>query len=669
MRFSYSLIKQFIPQLKSKAQAMEMLTLYAFEAEDAGGDVIEVKLPPNRYADSASHFGIAKELTAKGDWTTDVQIKKVPVVDLDGVRTKPLEHLKVDVVERRLCPRYLAAYVDGVRVGPSPAWLKKALEDCGLRSISNVVDIMNYAMLEVGQPLHAFDAAKVKDDHIVVRKAKRGEKITSIDGVRYSLDLSMLVIADPSKPLAIAGIKGGTGSEVTEKTTRLIVEAANFEPASVYGTSKALKLTTDASLRFAHALSPALAEFGLARSLYLLKELAGATVVEYFDSQKKPLTRKILKFDVERCNRLIGAEFTKEEAASYLRRLGFKRVEKDLWEAPPFRTDIETHEDLAEEVVRLFGLNKLKAKPPVIALKPSVTDEIIVLKDKVRKILAGLGVSEVYSNSFISDDEVKTLGFNEEAVQLMNPLSRDLSYLRPSLAPLLLRAAEENMKFMSEAKIFEIGKIFWKDRKKIIEHPVLGVVFASKRKLHFFELKGVVAELLRESGIVDYIFAEPAKSDWPREFTRKFVNPPTLLKIGSDGEIVGYIGNAFHREKEVWQNICEIDLDKLLELAEGENEYLPLPKYPSVMRDVSILVDGNARIGDVVEEVQLTNPKLIADVDLVDEYADPKWAGKQSLTLRVVFQAPDRTLTGGEVDKEMEKVTAALKKRFRAKIR
>lgn len=671
MKFSFPFIKQFIPQLRSKAQAIETLTLYSFEAGDGGGETIEVKLPPNRYSDAASHFGIAKELAAKSDWTADSQMKKIQVADVGKFKTQKPAHIEVEVKEKMLCPRYEAAYLEGIKVGSSPDWMQNTLRECGLRPINNVVDVMNYVMLEVGQPLHAFDAAKVKNQHIVIRKAKRKEQITSIDDVRYELDSSMLLIADSSKPLAIAGIKGGRGSEVTEKTTRLIVESANFEPTSVYKTSKSLKLTTDASTRFSHTLSPALADLGLARALHLLEELAGAEVVECVDTLRKPLPRRIVKLDVNALNLLVGAEFSREEAAAYLRRLGFKQMRDNLWEVPAFRVDIETHEDLAEEIVRLFGFNKLKPKPPTVALCPSVTDDSIVFRDKVRLILAGLGVSEIYSNSFISDGEVSAFGWRESVVELSNPISGEFTHLRPSLTPLLLKASAKNLKFMSEVKLFEVGKTFERSKKrKIAERTAVGIVFASKQGERFFDLKAVATELLRGAGIVDYTLAEPAKSDWVRLFTKKFVVSETLLKIETSGKTIGYIGNVFHVEKDVWQSVCEINLEKLLSFAEGEEEYEPLPKFPAVMRDISMLVRANVRIGTVIAEIQLTNAKLIYDVDLIDEYVDrKKWQGRQSLTLRIVFQASDRTLTNEEVDKEMKKITSVLQKKFRAQIR
>jgi phenylalanyl-tRNA synthetase beta chain len=659
MKFSYSLIKTVVPKLPAKVRCLEALTMFAFEAEDGPLDAMEVSLPPNRYSDAASHVGIARELAA----ILDLALKVPPGTPLPKAR-KGGTRFSVKVEDSGRCPRYIARFFDGVKIKPSPAWLAQALTACGLRPINNVVDIMNYVMLETGQPLHAFDYGKLAGGSqkcIVIRRAKRGEHLVSIDGVDYTLAPEILVIADARQPLAIAGIKGGKGSEVDAKTVRILIEAANFENTGIYRASKQLNLVTDASTRFSHVVSPALAEEGMARATKLLQELAGAAPGECFDSQVRPPAKHLLKFDTRKFKQFIGAEVTREKAGEFLRRLGFKEVRRDVWEVPPLRVDVETHEDLAEEVARLLGLDALRATPPRVSLGAAEEDELVREKERVRRVLAGLGVDEVYRYSMVSREEVG--GALERAVPLQNPTSEAFAYLRPSLIPGLRGSAVENLKHFDRVRLFEVGKVFARDRKgKVAERTMVGLAVAGEKRDVFFTLKGIVAGICKGMG-VPYFRMVPSKKP-PGGFA-----VPAALALEVSGEIVGWLGSDPKPYKRGHAAFAEIDLDALIALAEGEAEYRPLPRFPSVMRDISLAVDMNAKVGDIMQEIQLANIKLIRDVDLVDEYTSPSWKGRQGLTFRVIFQAEDRTLSAAEVDEEMKKIVGLLKRRFGVEVR
>ncbi|MFH1161919.1 MAG: phenylalanine--tRNA ligase subunit beta [Candidatus Jorgensenbacteria bacterium] len=686
MKFSYSLIKTFVPKLPSKTRCVDALTMHAFEAEDGSMDAFEVALPPNRYSDAASHVGIARELAA----IFNLPLKAPTGMPLPKERNGGA-HFAVRVEDRERCPRYTASYFDGIKVKPSPAWMQQTLISCGLRPISNVVDIMNYVMLEVGQPLHAFDYDKLANGHeyptnntngakkireirgriseysreIVVRRAKQGERITSIDGVAYVLTSDELVIADERGSLALAGVKGGKGSEVDGKTARLIVEAANFENTGIYRTSKRLNLATDASTRFSHAIAPALAEAGMARATELLIALVGARPGECFDSQRKAPPRRLLKFDVAQFSRLIGTSITRERAAELLRRLGFQETKKDVWEVPPFRMDIATHEDLAEEVVRLMGLNELRAAAPRVVLSVAEEDEMIREKERVRRVLSGLGVDEVYLHSMISREEAG--GAVDSAVPIENPPSSEFAYLRPSLLPGLRRSAGENLKYFSHLRLFEIGKVFGRDRKgKIVEETKLGIVVAGQERDVFFALKGIITGVCKGMGLTDFRMVPPKKLPPAPWYGFTVLQ---ALSLESEGKEIGFLGPDPKPFKGGQVAIAEIDFDALVELAEGEAEFRPLSRYPSVMRDVSVVVGVDAKVGDMMQEMQLANQKLICDVDLIDEYTQPSWKENQGLTFRIVFQADDRTLSAAEVDAEMKKIAALLTRMFRAEVR
>jgi len=747
MKFSYTLIKKLVPAIRSKNELIEKLNFHFFEAGDIGGDTLDISIPPNRFSDAASHWGIAREISAI------LGIKsRIP----RGSEIKPRisrgsAFFKVEIKDKELCPRYTAQYFENVKIKPSPKWMQKILLDCGLRPINNVVDIMNYVMLETGQPLHAFDYDKLTTNNqqpttiIIVRRANKGEKITTLDDITYELDENILVIADSSREsaiLAIAGIKGGKKAEVDENTKRIIVESANFDGANIYKSSKILKLTTDASLRFSHNLSSELTIIGINRAGQLLQEIAGAKSGSLVDINFTKSSKKIIKFDINHFNKFTGLNLDIKTCQKYLQLLGFKITQIDadkrryisvnqrsnqrksafLVEVPPLRQDVENFSDLVEEVIRLYGYNQLKSIPPRIYLHPSGFEDQIILRDKIKKVLVAAGLSEVYNYSFIGEDDAEKFFSIDPRVylnrfsliELENPISNQFKYLRPSLSPHLIRNINSNFRFFEEVKIFEIGHVFTqtnaddtqtnleRNRRKSATRPresaFLGIALASKKKKGgtslpgehvFFELKGLLEELFKKIGLVSYLMPEPNEGDWVKTFTDNFLIPGEVLKIESDGEVIGYLGRV---DKELVENyeaaLAEINLDALLKLVEEEHEYLPLPKYPSVMRDISILVEPTTRVGEIMQAIHYTqtnadytqtnadSPRksvlgprksvLIEDVDLIDEY---EYQSKRSLTFRIVFQAEDRTLTEKEVNEEMERIIKMLKNKFKAIIR
>lgn len=682
MKFSFPLIKKLVPAVKNKKELIEKLNLHSFEAVDAGGDVFDVSIAPNRFSDAASHWGMAREISAiLGVKSRIGRGSEIAARSARGsardqrFSSAAVPRIEVAIKDKNLCPRYAVRYFENIKVGPSPKWIQKTLTDCGLRPINNVVDIMNYAMLETGQPLHAFDYDKIAGAKIIVRRAKKEEKITTLDEKTYNLGENVLLIADPKRILAIAGIKGGKYAEVGKNTKRIIVEAANFDSVSIYKSSRFLKLTTDASLRFSHNISSNLVPLGLNRAAELLKDVAGAKAGQTIDVNSVKPARKIIKFDPERYERFIGIKLESRKIGDYLEQLGFKMVETKnsklktknsfLVEVPPLRQDIETFEDLAEEVTRLYGYNNVKSAPPHIHIIPSGFEDQIILKDKIRGILLKMGLNEVYNYSFISKNNGEKFVFGKELVELENPISNEFYYLRPSLAIGFLKNAENNFKFSDEVRIFEIGKTFTKENKnKITERLVLGIALASKNKETFFELKGLIGELFRKCGLVDYLIAElgTKENDWVKDFTKEYLDKETALKIESGNIVFGYLGQLKTGLSKWKMNLFEIDLDILLKLVAEEHEFRPLPKYPSIMRDISMTVPEGVRVGNIMQAIQEFDLKNIEDVDLIDEY-------ENGLTFRIVFQAEDRTLTDQEVNQKTKKIENLLRSKFKVKIR
>jgi len=659
MKFSYTLIKKLAPGLPKCAKVAEALNMYSFETKNLGGDLLEINLPANRWSDASSHLGIAREAAA-----IFKKELRSPVVSIINA---PMDEglVKVEVEKQKYCPRYAARFFEIKRVSQSPEWLRKILRACGINPVNNVVDVMNYVMLEVGQPLHAFDADKIygkKTKKIVVRRAKKNERLKTLDGQSFVLNPDILVIADPKQALAIAGIKGGESSGVTGRTRRLIIEAANFDPVMIYKASRRLKLITDAAARFSHGMSPALVEWGLDRATALLKK-SGAKLLDSVDFYTEKAGEEVIEFDPAKFRSVIGAPIAVGEARKIFKRLGLlvDKSEKAKLRVriPAWRTDIEEPEDLIEEAARFLDFNALRPQAPVVGVKPTEEEDVIVLKEKVRRLLQSFQLDEVYSPSFLGETELGWCnqsflgGMKVNPVEVENPIAEDKKYVRPSLLPLLIRGVELNSRFFDSVKIFEIGKVFSVVRGAIKERLALGIVLGAKKDTKLvLELKGLTEELLRGLGIDDYDFVETKGS----------------MRVEVNHDILGVVGQE-HLGKNWLVTAAEFDLERILKQTEEEKEYIPLKRFPAVIRDISILVSKNIRIGEILETIQRVSPKLTENVDLIDEYVNEKLGGKQSLTFRVIFQSDERTLTDAEVNKEMAKISGALKRSFRAEIR
>jgi len=560
----------------------------------------------------------------------------------------------VKIVSRKRSPRYMARYFELPRIPSTPAWMRDVLTASGLRPINSIVDIMNYVMLEVGQPLHAFDSEKI-DGVIQVRLAKKKEDIKTIDGGEYKLSPDDLVIADDKGPIAIAGVQGGKRAEVVGYSKKIIVEAANFDPVGVYKTARSLNIFTDASTRFAHGLDPTLPEIAVRRATELLKEICKAKVGDLTDINYTKPKKTVLKFDIKEFNNLTGLDLKEKQALDYLKRLGFG-IKGKMVTVPSMRSDIERMADLAEEIVNLYGYEKLPATAPLISLLPAKKENKVLIKDRAREALRGFGLDEVYNYSFVSRKDLTEYGDPKwwGALPLRNPISSEFQYMRPSLFIWLLNNIEANLRFYDEIKIFEIGKEFMEKEEKMKEKLSLGIAMGTKDgRSTILELKGLVDQLLRGLGLVDYFYSEET-------WDIKFLEGGTILRIESgDHHVVGQIGEM--KDKKGF-SYATIDLDVLTPLIAKEKEFLPLPKYPSVVRDLSVAVTADRRVAEIQEMIE-NSSHILEDVDLKDWFEDAHHVGvgKKSLTFRLTFQAEDRTLTDKEVNSEMEKITDALK--------
>jgi len=619
MKFSYSLLKKFAPGIPTINKFADELALKSFEVEETVGDMIDIKITANRWSDAASHRGIAREAAAI------YGLKEIfPAVR--DLAKRSYGALKVEIKDVS-CSRYIGILMDIKKVGSSPSWMQKTLEVCGMRPINGVVDALNYIMLETGQPMHAFDADKVKGG-IIVRKAKKGEKITTIDNREIELSVGDTVIADAEKALAIAGIKGGKAAEITDKTKRIIIESACFTAGGIYRTARNIKLQTDASQRYGHGMSPSTAAIGAGRAILLMEDICGGEVRSECDIYPKKQGKTVLKFDIERFSKITGVKIPKDKAFMMLRRLGFKVSPAGLVEVPPERLDVTIFEDLVEEVIRIYGLDAIQAVAPVVSLVPVHSDESYAYKERVKNAIATLGYDEIYSYSFGGDPT--------SGIELMNPMNQEKRFMRASIIPGLERIIDDSSKKFDKIGIFEIGKVFDSLGK---EHWSLAFAVHHKKDDQVFrDLKGAVLETMRKGGVVDVSFA-PGNG--------------RQLMIEIEGKKAG----IFEVSEEGRTAYAEANLEMMMASASQEFEYKPISPYPSIMRDISVWIPEGVSVGDMMQGMERSGAVNLEDTDIIDYFKD---ADRTAATFRLVFQSYKETLSDSQADTEMKKIISVL---------
>lgn len=650
MIFSYNWLQTFFTRKLPKPEKLaKLLTLHSFEVSEIkkvkSDHVLDIDVLPNRAGDCFSHIGIARETAA----ITGLTYRDPVSVKLHRDRVSVVS---VEVKQPQACLRYTAKVITDVKVGASPKWLKDHLEVCGLNPINNIVDIANYVMLETGQPLHAFDSDKLAGGKIIVRLAKEGEKITTLDNQKFDLDAEILVIADAEKPVAIAGIKGGMGPEIDGSTKTIILESANFNQALIRKTSKAMNLKTDASVRFEHGIDPNLTEFAINRAAYLIQKVAlGSAAKDLIDFYPQKAYPKKVKLDLNYAESLLGVKISEREIRAILRRLGFKitGVGHPLSvEVPTFRMDISIPEDIIEEVGRIYGYEKIFPVFPVASLIPPKKNYNIFWENVVKDILKEAGFTEVYNYSFQKDPSTGS-GQGERDIEVENPTSQEYRYLRSSLIPGLLRNIEKNKAIFSQIKIFEIGKIF---NGEIEKRMVSGVVMGED----FYQLKGAIDVLFDKLGLAkvwyDDYQATPEDSSKSLWKTKRSAE----IKVG-DVEL-GFLGELRAEPKMA---AFDLDLGKLENLAAEDRAYKPISKYPATIRDLAILVPPATKVEEVLNVIEIAGGSLAVDVDLFDIYEGEGISdGQKNLAFHIIYQAQDRTLTSIEVYKIHQNIIKTL---------
>jgi len=643
--------------------------------EDA---ILEIAITPNR-GDCLSILGVAREVAA-------IKRRKLkpPKIQTQIAGEEINRYITVEVENPDGCPRYAGLMVRGVRVGPSPQWMQARLEAVGLRPISNTVDVTNYVLFEFGQPLHAFDAEKLRDRRIVVRNAKEGEIIALLDGTSRTMTSEDLLICDGAGPVAIAGVMGGENTEVDENTEDIFIESAYFDPKSIRKTSKRLGLVTESSYRFERQVDPDGVPLAAQRAAQLMVQTAGGRIVSgKIDVYPKPIKLDPINVRISRVNHLLGTELKSAEVKEILLALGMelKPVSQGLFvvQPPSYRSDITREADLIEEVARIWGYDKIpEALPPLKNIKPSYS-EIASFRESVRDAAKALGYSEVLSYSFAAPEDLSKFS-DVKPMMLANPLAPELSAMKTLLVSGLITTLAYNQRRENfDLKLFELRKIFIPEKGKDLptERERLGLLIQGRlferswaepaRLADFFDLKGHIEALLDATGITSAAFT----ADGPN-----FLHPAQKATIRSGEREIGFCGKLHPEIEERYELkgpvfVAELDIAEMFEASEKKVAYRPFPrKFPPALRDIAVVVDEATEAVDVEHVIREVAGDLLFDVTLFDIYRGPQVGeGKKSLAFSMRFQTEERTLTDEEVSELFRKIVEALSSKLGAKLR
>jgi phenylalanyl-tRNA synthetase beta chain len=657
--------------------------------------ILDAGITPNR-PDLLSMRGLAREVAAVTDATFT---HTLGTVEETGPAVEGLVNISIE--EGAPCARYSARVIEGVTVQPTPDYIVRRLETNGIRSVNNIVDITNYVLIELGQPLHAFDLDKIKGEKIVVRYARSGEKIETIDNVERTLAESICVIADDSSPVAVAGVMGGKASEVTDSTTRVLLESAYFEPVSVRRASKSLGLSSDSSYRFERGVDIEAVTGALDRAAALILEIAGGTVATgRADLYPEKYVAASLLFRIPRAEALLGISIDPDEMATIFKKLGMGVAKKKEFDAigievtpPSYRRDILIEEDLLEEAARLYGYDNIPTTLPVAGLVPDGVSPLLGIKRQIAEVLSGAGMAEALNYSFVSKEEFDVTGpVGAPPLEIMNPLSADQSVMRRSLMPSLLETLRRNLQVKNEeVALFEVAPVFTlkaaegekgvdsTDSLPTQRWKVAGVLYGPrwsmawnypKEWVDFYDIKGIVERVLEGVGV-----KSPMRLASVGEADARLFHPGKSAAItlgsasaGSFGEIHPEIQSRYGLQKPAY--IFELDIEAMAAVSSSKKKYRPLARYPGSVRDVAFIVKSEVPYSDILTSIKKIDTKLIEKVDLFDVYCGSEIPeGSRSIALRVKYRSVDGTMKQAEVDGVHSKVQSELSTRFGAEIR
>lgn len=666
MKFSYNWLKELAPFKQSPQELADLLNVRAFEVEGIekkGNDfILDAKIPTNRISDAGNHWGFTAEIAAL------LKLKiKIPPPHALRINTR-IRAPRIAVAKSELCPRYTAVILDLKKNSASPAWLAERLTACGLRPINAIVDMTNYIMLETGQPLHAFDRDKIRGGRMIIRESKAGERVITLDGTAHTLPQGVIVIQDAEGLIDLAGIMGGANSAVSESTTRILLQAAAFDPVRVYRAMRALHFTSDAARIYAAGIDPNKTASALDRAVALLAQ-AGVidTPREYTDLYPQKIRPQKIAFRPEYANRIIGIEPNLAFHADVFRRLGFiTRRGKQQWivEVPTARRDLRHEEDLIEEIARFYGYDRLTPTLPESYLAPAPRNDGARWERKIADHLVGAGFTETRLYAFTGDRELDDFRIDRSRiVALTNPMNPETAYLVPRPAIKTVASCADNLKHFDEMGIFTLAKSFLQD--PLEERKVLVVCRARagvSGEEEFYALKGAIEQLLESLGISDHWYDDTMADP--------LYHPHRCAEIKIGDERIGVLGEI---HPAILKNIkargriavAEIDMERLTALASAEAEYRPIGKYPAIIRDIAVVVPAETKTEEILNIIEAAGGALLGDTDLFDYFQDDALAenAQKSMAFHLVFQSPDRTLTDTEVDTIIKKIIVALEEK------
>jgi phenylalanyl-tRNA synthetase beta chain len=652
----------------------------------AGDVVYDLEVTPNR-PDWNSVIGIAREISAITGHPLRLPEIQIPPSQISGEAMG--DFVSVRIEDPELCPRYTARLVRGVKIGPSPGWMCSLLEKAGLRGINNIVDVTNYVMLETGQPLHAFDfrlfgARPGARPAIVIRRAAAGSEFVTLDGKKHALHDQTLLIADETKPVALAGIMGGQNSEINSATVDVLIESACFKPQNIRATSKKLDLRTDSSYRFERGADIGICEWAGRRAAQLILETAGGTMLERaIDAWPSPAPPQKIQLRFGKSDELLGVAIPASDQINFLKRLELEVIEHQAWHAvfqvPSFRVDLKREADLIEEIARLYGVDKIPATPPRGAIGANAFDAVHDEIAEARRILTGLGLNEAQGQTLISEAEaMKTTGAG--IGKLLHPLSADMNALRPSLMPGLLAALRYNVSHKNnDAALFEIGRVFSGQADHTIkEQRKLGIAITGARwpvywdgadrqaRCNLFDLKGVLEEFFDQFGLRGVTCAR--REETPALFLESATIQLGKLILGEIGQLSPQQAVLYDLREAVL--LAELDFDELLARRNPAKSFKALPQFPSIRRDVAMVV-GEATTHEAVSNVvKQARPANLERMELFDVFRGKNIApGQKSMAYAFIYRNPERTLTDAEVNAAHEKLVGQFQQRLQAVVR
>ena len=644
----------FVLQEEDAEPGLNMAHILGFD-----DSIVEFEITPNR-PDCLSVIGLAREASA-----TFKRPLKLHTPEPHGCGGSIADLVDIDIEDGDLCPRYTARMVKNVKIAPSPRWMRERLRNSGVRPINNIVDITNYVMLEYGQPMHAFDFSCVEGGHIIVRTAREGGTIQTLDGNERKLTPNMLCICDEHKPVCVAGVMGGANSEIVGDTAMVLFESANFNGVSVRRTASALGMRTDASSRYEKGLDMMNTIKAVERACELVELLGCGEVVDgVMDVVAKEKAPTVVKLESDKINALLGTELSEDLMREILVSLGFILNGDDIY-VPSWRGDVEHYSDIAEEVARFYGYNKI----PCTLMRGETTRGGFSEQQRFDRAIGGavraLGYDEIITYSFISPTYYDKIRMPKDSslrnsLKILNPLGEDTSIMRTTILPSMLEIIARNHSYRNKsARLYELGKIYLPREDGLADEPKYLSLGAYGDGVDFFSFKGSIETLLHELRITDvkYVACTDNDSYHPGRCAKVYAGETYL---GVFGQIHPLVAANYGMDTEVYT--AELSFDAMYEKRGDIPVYQPLPKFPAVTRDIAVVCDEAVTVGALEESIRRGAKGLLKDVSLFDIYRGPGVAiGKKSVAFNLVLRADDRSLTGEEADEDVQSILAALK--------